>query len=174
MLTKPLGTGIVATAVKKGVCPPEVLRDAVEWMAKLNRVASEAATAAGVTAATDVTGYGLTGHLGNMLRASGVAAEVEAARVPLLEGSAALARAGHVPGGTKRNQTDARPGLRVADGVDETAALLLSDAQTSGGLLLSCPPEHAPPLLRELEAKGELGAMIGRITSGPPGRIAIT
>ena len=173
VLTKPLGSGIVATAIKAGTCPPDVLRAAVEMMARLNRAASEAALAAGARAATDVTGYGLIGHLGNMLRASGVSARVDAAAVPILDGVGALVEAGHVPGGTRRNQKDAADSVSYAEGVDEATRTLLADAQTSGGLLIAIPPDRTAALIRELKARGEGGAHIGRVTEGPAGQIAV-
>ena len=173
VLTKPLGSGIVATAIKAGTCPPDVLRAAVEMMARLNRDASEAALAAGARAATDVTGYGLIGHLGNMLRASGVSARIDAAAVPILDGVAALVEAGHVPGGTRRNQKDAADSVSYAEGVDEATRTLLADAQTSGGLLIAIPPDRTATLIRELKARGEGGAHIGRVTEGPAGQITV-
>ena len=173
VLTKPLGSGIVATAVKKGVCPPDVLAGAVAVMARLNRAAAEAALAAGVRAATDVTGYGLTGHLGSMLRASGAAARIDAAAVPLLDGALALARAGHVPGGTRRNQEDGAGSVTVASHVPDALAILLADAQTSGGLLLACPSDRTPALVKDLRARGEEAARIGAVEEGEPGRIRI-
>lgn len=173
VLTKPLGTGIVATAVKAGTCPPALLDAAVESMAHLNRGAAEAATAAGAHAATDVTGYGLTGHLGNMARASGVAARIDAARVPVLDGAEDLVVAGHVPGGTRRNRSDAAATVSHSPDVPETTRVLLADAQTSGGLLIACPPERTPTLVEELEDRGELAAVVGRITEGAAGHIAI-
>lgn len=173
VLTKPLGSGIVATAIKAGACPAGVLRTAVEMMAHLNRAASEAALAAGARAATDVTGYGLIGHLGNMLRASGVAARIDAAAVPVLDGVGALVEAGYVPGGTRRNQRDAADSVSHADGVDEVTRTLLADAQTSGGLVIASPPGRTAALLAELEAMGERGALFGRVTEGPAGRIDV-
>ena len=173
VLTKPLGSGIVATAVKAGACPPAVLRAAVRTMGRLNRAAAEAALAARARAATDVTGYGLTGHLGNMARASGASARLDAASVPLLEGAAALVEAGHVPGGTRRNREDAADAVACAGHVDEVTQILLADAQTSGGLLIASPPDRTAALLAELEERGEEGALVGRIEDGPPGHIAI-
>ena len=173
VLTKPLGSGIVATAIKADACPPDVLRAAVEMMARLNRDASEAALAVGARAATDVTGYGLIGHLGNMLRASGISARIDAAAVPILDGVAALVEAGHVPGGTRRNQKDAAGSVSYAEGVDEATRTLIADAQTSGGLLIAIPPDRTAALIRELKARGEGGAHIGRVTEGPAGQIAV-
>ena len=173
VLTKPLGSGIVATAIKADACPADVLQTAVEMMAHLNRAASEAALVAGARAATDVTGYGLIGHLGNMLRASGVAARIDSASVPVLDGVVGLVAAGHVPGGTRRNQHDAADSVSYADGVDDVTRTLLADAQTSGGLVIASPPGRTAALLAELEARGERGAVFGRVTEGPAGRIEV-
>ncbi len=173
VLTKPLGSGIVATAVKAGACPGEVLAEAVRTMARLNRAATGAALAAGASAATDVTGYGLTGHLGNMVRASGVSASIDAARVPLLPGVRALAEVGHVPGGTRRNQTDSADTVIYEGAIDEITRILLADAQTSGGLLIACPPDRTPALLDELDERREVGHLVGEVMDGPDGRIVI-
>lgn len=173
VLTKPLGTGIVATAVKAGTCPPALLDAAVESMAHLNRGAAEAAIAAGAHAATDVTGYGLTGHLGNMARASGVAARIDAARVPVLDGAEDLVVAGHVPGGTRRNRSDAAANVSHDSDVPETTRILLADAQTSGGLLIACPAERTARLVEELEDRGELASVVGRMIEGATGHMLI-
>ena len=173
VLTKPLGTGIVATAVKKGLCPSSVLSAAVETMAQLNRDAAEAAQAAGVRAATDVTGYGLTGHLHTLLRASGASARIESARVPLLEGAVQLAEAGHVPGGTRRNLADAANHVAYEGDVPAVLKLLLADAQTSGGLLIACPQDRVALLRREMAARNVRAAEIGRVEAGSSGRILV-
>ncbi len=174
VLTKPLGSGIAATAIKAGACPPGVLRTAVEMMAGLNRNASEAALAAGARAATDVTGYGLIGHLGNMLRASGVAARIDSASVPVLDGTAALVEAGHVPGGTRRNQRDAAETVSYEGKVADMLRIVLADAQTSGGLVIASPPDRTAALLDELEARGEKGAVVGKVTAGAGGEVVIS
>lgn len=173
VLTKPLGTGIVATAVKAGKCPPGLLEAAVESMARLNRGAAEAARAVGAHAATDVTGYGLTGHLGIMARASGVGARIDAAKVPLLEGVEDLVEAGFVPGGTRRNRVDGAESVTVEGDVSETVQVLLADAQTSGGLLISCPPGRTGELVEALGAEGDTAWVVGRVTPGPAGRIVV-
>ncbi len=173
VITKPLGSGIVATAIKAGACPPGVLKAAVETMAHLNRNASEAALGAGARAATDVTGYGLVGHLGNMLRASGASARIEAAAVPVLDGVAQLVEGGHVPGGTRRNQDDAADAVRYGPEVSDLMRIVLCDAQTSGGLIIACPPDRTPALMAELAARGERGAVIGKVGAGPAGRIRV-
>lgn len=173
VLTKPLGSGIVATAVKAAACPGDVLAEAVRTMSRLNRAAAEAALAAGARAATDVTGYGLVGHLGNMLRASGTSARIDSARVPTMRGVAALAEAGHVPGGTRRNRKDSADRITCGRTVDDTTQTLLADAQTSGGLLIASPPERTASLLADLRARGEGAAVVGRLMDGPAGHIAV-
>ncbi|MDQ1617015.1 MAG: selenide, water dikinase, partial [Actinomycetota bacterium] len=132
-LTKPLGTGVLNSRHK---ATGQVFPQAVETMVALNRDASRAAVDAGVRAATDVTGFGLLGHLFKLARASGVTAVVDAAAVPYLEGAREALRDGFVSGGTRRNLDWVRPHLD-ADGVDEAELLLLADAQTSGGLLVA-------------------------------------
>ena len=173
VLTKPLGTGVVATAVKNGECPSETLAAAVETMARLNRDAAEAARAADARAATDVTGYGLTGHLHAMLQASGASARIDSARVPLLKGAVELAEAGHVPGGTRRNLAEADNHVSWKRDVPAVLRLLLADAQTSGGLLIACPPDRAARLLKEAAARNVPAAQIGRVEAGPGGRILV-
>jgi selenide, water dikinase len=175
VLTKPIGTGIIATAIKRGDAADDVVRSAVDVMTTLNRGAAEAMIRVGVSAATDVTGFGLPGHLRNMLRASGVAAEISAATVPLLPGAAELAAAGCIPGGTKRNMEDLADDLAWAPGLSDLQRLLLCDAQTSGGLLIAVPAARADALLAELAAEGTpIAAVIGRITEGPTGRITVS
>ncbi len=165
VLTKPLGSGIITTAQKAGRCPPEVLGEAVEHMAALNDSASRAMTAVGVRAATDVTGYGLAGHLLSMMRASGVAARVETSALPLMPGVRELLAAGHYPGGSLRNLEAARPGLRGGDGEWRR---VVCDAQTSGGLLISVPAAKAEELLERLVGEGAEGTPIGEVIGGNP------
>lgn len=150
-LTKPLGIGVLNSRHK---ATGEVFPQAVAAMTALNATASRDAVSAGVVAATDVTGFGLLGHLFTMLRASGVAARLDAASVPLLEGARDAVRAGHVSGGTRRTLAWVRPHLSVGAGVGEDDLLLLADAQTSGGLLVV----------------GEVpgGVVIGETVAGPP------
>jgi selenide,water dikinase len=174
VLTKPLGSGVVATAIKADAAPPDVVRAAIEVMATLNRAAAEAAQAAGVRAATDVTGFGFLGHLRNMLRASGAAAEVRSADVPFLPGAMELAEKGHVPGGSTRNLEDLAPDLEWTRTLPAAVRTLLTDAQTSGGLLLCVPAGSADALLADLEGKSPAAALIGRVVDGPAGRITIS
>jgi selenide,water dikinase len=173
ILTKPVGTGVIATAVKRGAPPPEVVEAAVASMTQLNAAASQAALAAGVTAATDVTGFGLLGHLHRMLAASGAAATVTASAVPLLPGAADLAAAGFVSGGTRANTARISPFTNIDPAVPENLAILLYDAQTSGGLLLATPAASTGTLLGDLQAHGLPAALIGEVVSGEPGHIDV-
>jgi selenide, water dikinase len=173
ILTKPIGTGVIATALKRGDPPPEVVAAAVAAMTRLNAAASLAALAAGVRAATDVTGFGLLGHLHRMLAASGVAAEIWAATVPLLPGAADLAAAGFVSGGTQANTARISPWTRMDPAIPAELAVLLYDAQTSGGLLLAAPAPAAPALLADLWARGLDAALIGEVTPGESGHIDV-
>jgi len=166
VLTKPLGAGAISTAVKRGL-PGAALDRAVEVMTTLNRDAAVAARAAGVHAMTDVTGFGLLGHLGELVAAGGLAAEVDAGAVPAIEGVLRLLsdpeeRA--VAGGTRRNRAHAEEFTTFSDRVPEARRWLLCDAMTSGGLLAAVAPERASELP---------GAVIGRLTEGPPGTISV-
>lgn len=165
VLTKPVGTGIVTTAHKAGDCPPEVLGAAVASMVSLNDRAARAMISVGASAATDVTGYGLAGHLLSMLDASGAAARIETARLPLLPGAEALLAAGFYPGGSLRNLEAAGPRLR---GGDETARRLVCDAQTSGGLLMALAPSREEELIGRLAADGVPATAIGAVVEGEP------
>ncbi|MFC7489611.1 MULTISPECIES: selenide, water dikinase SelD [unclassified Knoellia] len=152
-LTKPLGLGVLNNRHK---ATGETSAEAVAVMTTLNRDASSAAVAAGARAATDVTGFGLLGHLFKMGRASGVAARVDAAAVPYVTGAREALAAGHVPGGSRRNLDWVRPHLAVALGVDEEELILLADAQTSGGLLVVGEVPGAP-IVGETVPAGSLG-----------------
>jgi selenide,water dikinase len=161
-LTKPLCSGLVATAVKQGVCPHELERRAVELMVCLNRDAATAMVASGASAATDVTGFGLLGHLANL----GVGADIELAAVPVLEGVRELADRDLFPGGTRRNLA-AIEGRVSWDGVAERDRLLLCDAQTSGGLLIAIDPARGPALEHCLASSPWPATRIGAVTGGP-------
>ncbi len=173
ILTKAIGTGVIATALKRGAAPAEALQAAVASMTLLNADASRAALTAGVRAATDVTGFGLLGHLHRMLAASGAAARINAAAVPLLPGAAALAAAGFVSGGTRANTERMRGFAAIDAAVPAELAVLLHDAQTSGGLLLAAPPAAAPALLGELRAQGLPAAGIGAVIQGEIGHVDV-
>lgn len=171
VLTKAIGTGVVATAHKRGAAPAGVLAAAVESMTTLNAAASEAALAAGVTAATDVTGFSLLGHLHRMLRASSAAAVVSAAAVPLLPGARSLTADGYVSGGTRNNIAYLEPWVSISASVPADVAVLLRDAQTSGGLLLATPSPDS--LVAELSRRGTLAAVVGQVVTGDPGHIEV-
>ena len=174
VLTKPLGIGVTTTAIKRDLATPEQVERAVALMTHLNRGASEAMLAAGVLSATDVTGFGLLGHLHTMMAASNTSAEIAASAVPLLDGAPELVRAGAVAGGTRRNMTFVEPWVSWADDVSEDDRILLADAQTSGGLLIACATDRLDALRRELFRRGEAGAEIGSVRSERPGSIAVT
>ena len=172
VLTKALGTGVVATAIKAEAASDAATKAAVKSMTALNREAAAAMKRVGVRAATDVTGYGLLGHLSTLLLQSGVAAEIVAENVPVLPEVSELIIAGHIPGGTRRNLEDLEHRVEFGD-QDETIRLILADAQTSGGLLISVPEERLEELMELLEAAGPVTAMIGRVTEGAPGTIKV-
>jgi selenide,water dikinase len=166
-LTKPLGTGIIATAIKRGIAPDEVTQAAVRAMATLNRGASEAMLRVGPSAATDVTGFGLLGHLLEITTASGVGARLFAEALPWLPGVRELAEAGAIPGGTRRNLEAVAQAVRWRGAFDDVDRLLIADAQTSGGLLIAVPPEKAAALAAALaEAETPAVARIGEIVAG--------
>jgi selenide,water dikinase len=173
LLTKRIGTGVISTAIKHGVAPAEAEAAAIASMLQLNRAAAAAMTSAGVSAATDVTGFGLLGHLRTMARASGVSATVEAAAVPLLPGAEELANAGEVPGGTRSNERSLRTWVQWSDAVLPARRVLLCDAQTSGGLLMAVPPSARPRLEAELAGRGVTAYRIGALAEGPPGTIVV-
>jgi selenide,water dikinase len=173
VLTKPLGSGIVATAVKAEAASNEVVARAVEVMATLNRDAARIMVEQGVRAATDVTGFGLLGHLRALLRSSGASARIWASDVPILPGVRELVRAGHVPGGTRRNAGDLAGDVSWGS-VEEETRILLCDAQTSGGLLMAVPRGGLERLLEALRRAETPAALIGEVTGeGAPGSIAV-
>jgi selenide,water dikinase len=163
-LTKPLGGGVVSTAAKRGTAPPELVEATVEVMTELNRDASRAAVAAGASAMTDVTGFGLLGHLHELTSASGLSAEVEANAVPVIEGVLDLLAGPEPPiaGGSRRNRDWVDPSVSWSDSVPDERRWLLCDAMTSGGLLVAAPAGSDAP-----------GVRIGRLVEGEPGRISV-
>jgi selenide,water dikinase len=171
VLTKALGTGIVATAVKRGDVAPEVAAGATRSMITSNADARDAALAAGATGATDITGFGLLGHLAKMAEHSGVDVDLAPFSVPVLPGAEDLARAGVVPGGTERNLEWIRDRVDAA-GVDPAMVLVLADAQTSGGLLFGAAPDRAAAAVAALRQQGHPAAAIGRTWAGS-GRIRL-
>ena len=162
ILTKPIGTGIISTAIKNAKAPAAAVAAAVRTMVTLNRQAAEAAAAVVVHAATDVTGFGLLGHLRGMTTGSKVRARLYAGRIPLLPDVVALAGAGLVPGGTRRNLEAVASIVRWADAIPEPMRAVIGDAQTSGGLLVATP--DGPGLLAALARMGVEGAtQVGEI-----------
>jgi selenide,water dikinase len=166
ILTKPLGTGILTTARRNDVIGDDELAPAIESMLRLNAKASEAAVRFGATAMTDVTGFGLLGHLQEMTGGR-LGARIDGGNVPLFPKALALAAHDAVPGGTRANLHNARAaGARFAGGMPLGLAALLCDAQTSGGLLVAVPPERSAALLAELQAAAAIHArIIGSLTA---------
>lgn len=177
VLTKPIGTGVLSTALKRDLATAADLAPAVKSMTTLNAGGARAMRALGdkVHAATDVTGFGLLGHLHNMMNASGTAAELDAAAVPLLPQAIELAERGSIPGGTKRNREALEPHVKFVAEVPEPLRVLLFDAQTSGGLLIAVEADQADALVHALEREGTPAAVrIGRVARGTPGSITVS
>lgn len=182
VLTKPLGTGLTTTAVKRrdpaAIAPggelAELYSAAVREMTRPNRAAAELALDVGGRCGTDVTGFGLLNHLREITSASGTGARIEVNDVPRLPGLDPLLHAKEIPGGTQRNLAYARPNLDVGLTVAEDDLVVLADAQTSGGLLLALPEAAAEELVDGLRAAGHDAARIGQLTDDPSGRTAVT
>ncbi len=175
VLTKPIGTGIITTGCKQGITPDAILKNAVETMAELNKGASEAMMRVGVNSCTDITGFGLMGHLRGMVRGSNASAKIRVADVPVLPGVWELLEKGTVPGGTFRNMSSVDDVVDWDPALSEEQRLLMCDAQTSGGLLISLPSAKLDQLLSELDASGvQTRAVVGEITAGDPGRISVS
>ena len=172
-LTKPIGGGAVTTAAKRGAAGEQVVRDCTRVMSTLNAEASRAATAVGPSAMTDVTGFGLLGHLHELAHASGVAARVEAAAVPSIPGALELLAGGALAGGSRRNREWLAPSVHFADALEEPVRALMCDAMTSGGLLVAAPCERAAEMESALVAAAPGSARIGSLHQGPAGRIAV-
>ena len=160
VLTKPIGTGIITTAGKNQAVDAGVLAGAVALMETLNKGASNAMSHVGVNASTDVTGFGLLGHLNAMMRGSGTSARVYWSKVPLLPGLWQLAEQGIAPGGTQRNLASLEHSVRWHESLSHTVQVVLCDAQTSGGLLISTPRDRLDVLLEQLERHGVAGAAV--------------
>jgi len=174
ILTKPIGSGILTAAIKKQSLSREGVRELVTVMASLNRASAEAMVEVGASAATDVTGFGLLGHLVEMLGSSGLAAKIRLSEVPVMQSARELVRRGICPGGTKRNLDYYAPNIQWHSRIEEHDRLLLADAQTSGGLLISVPASRAAALVHALAQRGvATRAVIGEIIAGPPGSIHV-
>jgi selenide,water dikinase len=174
VLTKPLGTGIIATALKGGVASAEALSKITESMATLNRVASEATVETGANACTDITGFGFLGHAVEMATASNVGFAIHWKSVPFFPEAEEYASMGMVPGGTGRNRDFASCRVELAGTIPPLIVDILYDAQTSGGLLISVEGEKAQGLLERLHSRGvQHAAMVGEVTEAPKGGIVV-
>lgn len=175
VLTKPLGIGIITTGIKRGIVSPEAEAEVIQVMATLNKGAAEAAISVGVHAATDVTGFGLLGHLHEMLEASGCSAELYAEAVPVLASVWDCIKQKAIPGGTQANRRHLENKVEFAQDVSEELRIVMYDAITSGGLLLAVPEARVEFLIVQLKAAKTLAAaVIGNVQKGDPGRIAVS
>lgn len=174
VLTKAIGTGIITTALKAGKSDADTEGRVVKLMAELNKGASEAMVGVGVNACTDITGFGLLGHLREMVQGSGVGARINAEDVPIIVGARELAEAGIAPGGTQRNLASLKDNVAWEGELSEAMQVLLADAQTSGGLLISAAEEKVGDLMGALEEHGVVGArVIGEVVPEHPGMIQV-
>lgn len=174
ILTKPLGTGIITTAIKKEKASPRQVEEAVQSMTTLNKAGHLLSEKGFVNGMTDVTGFGLLGHLHGMAKASGLTAEIDFEEVSLMEGVLDLIQIGCVPGGTKSNYDFAKGFVKWEDSFKEDEKLILADAQTSGGLLLSVSEDKSDEVLKLLgEERTLASAVIGRMVSGKNGVIRV-
>lgn len=173
VLTKPLGIGVITTAIKGGLAEEGVIREAVEVMATLNKGAAEAMEGLTVHACTDITGFGLLGHAGEMARASGVRLRLYSERVPVLPAAEEYVKFGLAPGGTRANLEYVSSFTQFAPAITEEKRLLLADAITSGGLLVALPPAEGEKYLEKLREKGARGWLIGEVVTGEPGTIEV-
>jgi selenide, water dikinase len=174
ILTKPLGTGIISTALKGAMASSAAIDAMVGFMTTLNRKASEIAGSSGVHACTDITGFGFLGHLHEMLYYSHKSAQIDIDAIPLIEGALDYAGMGLIPGGLNRNRDFYGGKVSIEEPADPIRVELLYDPQTSGGLLMAAPPEKAEEILARLLSEGISTAMIvGEIGAGPPGAMNI-
>ena len=173
VLTKPLGTGIISSAIKAGKAPHAMIETATANMKSLNKAASEAMVEVGVTGATDITGFGLLGHLHEMLHLSCVCGRLKVSAVPFIPGVRELAKSS-IPGGTRENLRYVNDKVVWGEGITEDDKLMLADAQTSGGLLIAVSPDKLDLLLTGLAARGvQTRAVIGVVTTGEAGKIFV-
>ena len=163
VLTKPLGTGILATAIKGRFVSPEVEKEAIAWMTQLNKEAAESMQEVGCHGCTDVTGFGLLGHVLEMALSSKTIIELSASKVPIIETVMEMAQMGMVPAGSFENRKFCEKLVDIEDGIDPILIDILADAQTSGGLLISVSGAKVDLLLEKLSAKGLMHSDIGRI-----------
>jgi selenide, water dikinase len=174
ILTKPLGTGILATAIKGRMLSAEAETEAIRWMATLNRDASEVMQEVGVHACTDITGFGLLGHALEMAKGSGVEIHFLASRVPILPSAVEMARMGMVPMGSFANRRFCQDSVTLEKGVDPLIVDCLADAQTSGGLLIAVSEEKAMSLHMALDGRGVPHAEVGQVVGASSGKIRVS
>jgi selenide, water dikinase len=164
LLSKPLGTGVLMTALKRGQLPDNQYAAAARWMCELNDATARAMLKYEVHAATDITGFGLVGHASKMAEGSGVTLRIEESDLPLMAGALECCRAGMIPGGGKRNREFYAPRVRISDEVADEIGELVFDPQTSGGLFIALPEKDATRLLADLQAAGNAeAAIVGRV-----------
>jgi len=175
VLTKPIGTGILSTALKREMISEGDMTDAIDSMTTLSAAAMEAMLVLGpaVHAATDVTGFGLIGHLRNVLEGAALSARIDSTRVPFFDKAVTFAAQDAIPGGTARNRKAANEHTTWSSSVPETTRTLLCDAQTSGGLLIAVDHDETDHLLTELRQRGAAGTVIGHVTAGTVGRVDV-
>lgn len=165
VLTKAVGTGFITTAFKAGRCPEDVLKSATDSMIQLNVVGRDAARATGAHAVTDITGFGLAGHAGEMAQSSGVTLELDASRLPILPGAEQLAKQGNKTRASASNRAYAMAFTRIEQSVAALLQEMCFDAQTSGGLLISVPEKLAEELVdRAREGGAHASCIVGRVT----------
>jgi selenide,water dikinase len=174
ILTKPLGTGIISTAIKANVAGKKAIARITKSMATLNKKASELMQATGVNAGTDVTGFGFLGHAAEMIEGTDVGMMIDSAKVPLFPEAKGLAEMGMIPGGLHRNREFRQHMVDMGPGVPQYLADILFDPQTSGGLLISVPPRKASRLLAKMHEAGiTKAAIVGEVVAEPRGRIIV-
>lgn len=173
VLTKPLGLGIITTGIDRGLVTDGAIATVIAVMSQLNRAASAAMLAVGVHACTDISGFGLLGHLREMVEASGVGARIHAGQAPVLPEAWDLARQGAIPDGSRNNARFLARFVDWAPGISAETQAILCDAQTSGGLLIAAPAAKSAALLAQLRQAGITGFIIGEITPEAPGRIQV-
>ena len=163
ILTKPLGTGVISTALKQDAVDDSVIQSSIRWMIQLNRDASEIAQARGVDAMTDITGFGLLGHAREMARGSHVTLEFHQAKIPVIEGALDCIKRKMIPGGLVNNKRYLEPQVEFSDSVPESTRMLLYDPQTSGGLMMACSPKVSEQILTDMRSRGIPAVGIGKV-----------
>jgi selenide,water dikinase len=165
VLTKPIGTGIIATAIKRQKASPQVIKNAIYWMTQLNSDAAELMIEHKASAATDITGFGLLGHAMEMAKGSRVMLQLDVSKIPVLDGASELAETS-APGGTASNREYVKDLLDVQVKLDRRMSNVLFDPQTSGGLLISLGEKEAPGFVAVMKDRGKMAALIGRVAEG--------